>query len=60
MQGPASPTARGKAIYLDKRRGVEAAALCVPGVPCHLVGDCYQVGNVQRLNRTVFGLTQSM
>jgi hypothetical protein len=27
---------------------------------CHLVGDCYQVGNVQRLNRQVFGLTQSM
>lgn len=38
----------------------EAMSLCVPGVKCHLLGDCNQVGNVQRLNRAVFGLTQSI
>jgi 2,4-dienoyl-CoA reductase-like NADH-dependent reductase (Old Yellow Enzyme family)/thioredoxin reductase len=43
-----------------KSRSQEAQNLCVPGMKCHLVGDCYQVGNVQRLNRQVFGLTQSM
>lgn len=43
-----------------KSRSEEAMSLCVPGVRCHLLGDCNQVGNVQKLNRAVFGLTQSM
>lgn len=43
-----------------KPRSREAMDLCVPGVNCHLVGDCHQVGNVQRLNRVVFALTQSI
>jgi 2-enoate reductase len=35
----------------------EAAGLFVPGVKCHLVGDCNQVGNIQKINRNAFGIT---
>jgi 2,4-dienoyl-CoA reductase-like NADH-dependent reductase (Old Yellow Enzyme family)/thioredoxin reductase len=35
----------------------EAAALFVPGVKCHLVGDCNKVGNIQKVNRNAFGIT---
>lgn len=38
----------------------EAEALFVPGVRCHLIGDCNKVGNIQKLNRNVFGLTSSL
>lgn len=41
-------------------RKEEAASLFVPGVRCHLIGDCNQVGNVQKINRNVFGLTSSI
>lgn len=43
-----------------KARSQEAMDLCVPGVKCHLVGDCQNASNIQRLNRVVYGLTQSM
>lgn len=43
-----------------KSRRDEAESLFVPGVRCHLVGDCNKVGNIQKLNRNVFGLTSSL
>lgn len=38
----------------------QALSLCVEGVKCHLIGDCDKIGNIQKLNRTVFGLTSSI
>lgn len=38
----------------------EAMALCVEGVKCHIIGDCNKIGNVQKLNRFVFGLANSI
>lgn len=43
-----------------KPRTAEAQSLFVPGVKCHLVGDCNKVGNIQKVNRNAFGLTSAI
>ena len=38
----------------------DAMVVQVPGVVCHLIGDCWQAGNIQKLNRTAFATTASV
>ena len=43
-----------------KSRTQEALSLFPEGTKCYLIGDCNQVGNIQKLNRNAFGVTSAV
>jgi 2,4-dienoyl-CoA reductase-like NADH-dependent reductase (Old Yellow Enzyme family)/thioredoxin reductase len=43
-----------------KPRSAEGQSLFVPGIKCQLVGDCYKVGNIQKVNRNAFGVASAV